>query len=727
MTELRQTAASVKAVILSIRAKGMKSVRYGRDHMAADAFYEVENQTGKVITRSCILTDVNPCWPPLEFKIQGGRSRKISLVFYDYNPKKPRRSFELACIETSLDELYEAVAAHKKNRDKPSYSLHSAGLEVYICDLEEKVRVLQSSPDLADDITSVSSKSNPLVPILENDEEDEDHRDILSNNNFIGIVDETELVEGKNSKAGINCKEKKKEETVAVVVESKIMESQQQLSTAKKYSEESRAVPSSNSSLSSTSSVNVLNTIAEHQSTTTRGSKETAPLTTIGASAGHESKLAGYDQDEPSRSQSQGLVTSAPVVLIRSDQSDSRKKDTIDICKSEKDEEAISAMAENDFLESKQQLPTAKIQNVESNARISSNDSAFTSTSSSTEIDATTGQDSKDCDDHREDFSTSSSTVQKSLPTEMTEYHRNELKPSFTSPSSVISGSYQEESNDHGDYDVRLSCFPEKHSPSSILVGRFRGDPMHDNVFPDCVNEDEVSVSNDSCSSEEGDHDQKQHFDISNEDSNLSNQSLSRRSLERQEMPMIELQLLATGINSLSSNVMTSHYYYEVENEEGDKVGRSPSTPSCSEKNVVCSLDFNALCGGNRDRKISLIFYHNSVEIACIETSITELHRAAKAYQLQTGDEKRESFGIDGNDDNSNINGFKVFICHVEEINTTGHSGEGLLEKTSNIVPHANQRKKAKGEQKQKFRLKNKFQKFKNLINKKKPVDVRQN
>lgn len=725
MTELTQTSASVKVVILSIRAKGMKSVRYGRDHMAADAFYEVENQTGKVITRSCILNDVNPCWPPLEFEIQGGRSRKISLVFYDYNPKKPRRSFELACIETSLDELYEAVAAHKKNTDKPSYSLHSAGLEVYICDLEEKVRVLQSTPDLADDITSVSSKSNPLVPILENDEEDEDHKDIVSNNNFIGIVDETELVEEKSSKAGINCKEDKKEETIAVVVESKIMESQEQLSPAKKYSEESRAVASSNSSLSSTSSGNVLNAIAENQSTTLCGSKETKetiPLTTSSASAGHESALTGYDQDEPFRSKSQDLVTSAPVVLIRSDPNDSRKKDITDICKSEKDEDAISAMAENDFLESKQQLSTSNIQNLESNARISSNDSAFTSTSSSTELDANTGQDSKDCDDHREDFSTSSST--KSLPTEMTEYHRNELKPSFTSSSTVISGSYQEESNGHDNYGVRLSCFSEEHSPSSILVGRFRGDPVHDNVVPDCVNEDEVSVSNDSYSSEEGEHSQEQDFDISNEDSNLSNQSLSRTSLERQEMPMIELQLLATGINSLSSNAVTSHYYYEVENEEGDKVGRSPSIASCSEKSAVCSLDFNALCGGNRDRKISLVFYHNSVEIACIETSITELHRAAKAYQLQTGDEKRESFGIDGNDDDSNIDGFKVFICHVEEMNTTGHSDEGLLANTSNIVPHANQRKKAKGEHKQKFRLKNKFQKFKNLINKKKLVDV---
>eukprot|EP00546_Thalassionema_frauenfeldii_P020567 CAMPEP_0178903278 /NCGR_PEP_ID=MMETSP0786-20121207/5071_1 /TAXON_ID=186022 /ORGANISM="Thalassionema frauenfeldii, Strain CCMP 1798" /LENGTH=242 /DNA_ID=CAMNT_0020574637 /DNA_START=8 /DNA_END=733 /DNA_ORIENTATION=+ len=119
---------------LEIHATGMHKQSTTSSVMPANAFYEIEDQAGEVVARSCLLTDMNPSWPSLELEVPDGNS-KISLVFYDYD-QKTRQSLELACIETHLDELLLAVAAHKRHPEQSSYSLAISGIEVYICKVE---------------------------------------------------------------------------------------------------------------------------------------------------------------------------------------------------------------------------------------------------------------------------------------------------------------------------------------------------------------------------------------------------------------------------------------------------------------------------------------------------------------------------------------------------------------------------------------------------------------
>lgn len=119
---------------LDIRATGMQKQSTTSSVMPANAFYEIEDQAGEVVARSCLLTDMNPSWPSLELEVPDGNS-KISLVFYDYD-QKTRQSLEVACIETHLDELLLAVAAHKRHPEQSSYSLAISGIEVYICEVE---------------------------------------------------------------------------------------------------------------------------------------------------------------------------------------------------------------------------------------------------------------------------------------------------------------------------------------------------------------------------------------------------------------------------------------------------------------------------------------------------------------------------------------------------------------------------------------------------------------
>mmetsp|Transcript_31280 Transcript_31280/g.46154 ORF Transcript_31280/g.46154 Transcript_31280/m.46154 type:complete len:724 (+) Transcript_31280:125-2296(+) len=722
MTESSKPSATTSVALLSIQANGMKSVRYGRDTMPADAFYQVENRAGKVIARSSMLAALNPSWPPLEFEVQGGRNRKISLVFYDYNPKKPRRSFEIACIETNMNELYEAVAAHKKNKDKPSYSLPSFGLEVYICDLEEKDKIPQLTPDLADDMTTASSISNPLVPILEDEEEEDDHEeirstdkyDVVNNNNFIGLVDETESIEKNDSSAAINNrKDQEKEEAVTFVVGNKF------LSPTMCQQLESKAPCSSNSTLSSDSSNSTLDPITENKSDANcDGSKIVQDANTSTGKKLPSSSLTGYDEEDDGGNNKEQTVAATPLSAVVTG---SHKNEDFDPCKAEKEEDAIAVLVENNFLVSKQRLPSAKNHGC---------DSSFTSNSSftSTEVDTFAEQESRNHNEDRESREDSISRLQKSpSSTVLSGRYQDgacaELKLPITSPSTLITGSYQHEDTNYEDFDVSISSSQEECAQSSILAGRFRQEPDRDDADINSMDEDEELVSDSSYSDDEGDCDQQLHCNWKIHDENLATpkQPPSRTTPEGEERQMIELHILATGISSSSSDNLNtvSTYYYEVENEAGDAIGRSSLTATCSEKKAVCHLDFHALCGGNADRRISLVFYHNSKEIACIETSMTELHRATKAYQLQTNeDDKRESFGIDGDDDDPNINEFKVFICHVA--NTSDNGNMLVPEKEHKVISSpltaADQMQKS-------FRVKNKFWRFKKFINKKKHFD----